>query len=65
MFLKVLQNSRKNIFSGVSFLMKLRAGNMKPSEEVNGDVKQGGSVKQGGLKISQISQEITCVVVSF
>ena len=65
MFLKVLQNSQKNIFSGVSFLMKLRAGNMEPSEEVTGDVKQGGSVKQGGLKISQISQEVTCVAVSF
>ena len=38
MFLKILQNSQKNIFSGVSFLIKLQAGNLKPSEEVTGDV---------------------------
>ena len=38
MFLKILQNSQKNIFPGVSYLMKLQAGNLKPSEAVIGDV---------------------------
>ena len=38
MFLKILQNSQKNIFSGVSFLIKLQAGNLKPSETATGDV---------------------------
>ena len=38
MFLKILQNSQKNIFSGVSFLIKLQAGNLKPSEAATGDV---------------------------
>ena len=28
-FLKILQNSQKNIFAGVSFLIKLQAGNLK------------------------------------
>ena len=61
MFLKVLQNSHKNIFSGVSFLIKLQAGNLKPSETTAGDVLQNKVL----LKISQISQEITSVGVSF
>ena len=38
MFSKILQNSHKNIFSGASFLIKLRAGNLKPSEEATGNV---------------------------
>ena len=38
MFLKILQSSQKNIFSGVSFLIKLQAGNLKPSEAATGDV---------------------------
>ena len=38
MFLKILQNSQKNIFSGVSFLIKLQTGNLKPSETATGDV---------------------------
>ena len=38
MFLKVLQNSQKNIFSEVSFLIKLQAENLKPSEAVTGYV---------------------------
>ena len=38
MFLKVLQDSQKNIYSGVFFKMKLQAGNLKPSETVTGDV---------------------------
>ena len=40
MFLKVLQNSQKNIFSffGVSLLIKLQAGNLKLSEATTGDV---------------------------
>ena len=36
-FLKILQNSQKRIFSGVSFLIKLQAGNLKPSEAAAGD----------------------------
>ena len=31
-FLKILQNSQKNIFGRVSFLIKLQAGNLKLSE---------------------------------
>ena len=38
MFLKILQKSQKNIFSGVSFLIKLQAGNLKPSVAATGDV---------------------------
>ena len=38
MVLKILQNSQKNIFSGVSFLIKLQAENLKPSEAVTGYV---------------------------
>ena len=38
MFLKILQNSQKNIFSGVSFLTELQARNLKPSETATGDV---------------------------
>ena len=36
--LKILQNSQKYIFAGVSFLIKLQAGNMKLSEAATGDV---------------------------
>ena len=38
MFLKILQNSQKNIFVRVSFLMKLQARNLKLSEAAAGDV---------------------------
>ena len=38
MFLKILQNSQKNILSGVLFLVKLQAGKLKPSEAAAGDV---------------------------
>ena len=40
MFLKIFQNSQKNIFSffGVSLLIKLQAGNLKLSEATTGDV---------------------------
>ena len=38
MFLKTLQNSEKNVFSGDAFLIRLQAGNMKLSEAVTGDV---------------------------
>ena len=38
MFLKILQNSLKNIFSGVSFSIKLLAGNLKSSEAATRDV---------------------------
>ena len=37
MFLKILKNSQKNIFAGVSFLIKLQAGNLKLSEATTGD----------------------------
>ena len=46
MFLKILQNLKKNIFAGVSFLIKLQTGNLKLSEAATG----GSSVKQGVLK---------------
>ena len=38
MFLKILQNSLKNIFSGVSSSIKLLAGNLKSSEAATRDV---------------------------
>ena len=38
MFLKLLQNSQKNIFAGISFIIKLQAGNLKLSEAATGDV---------------------------
>ena len=60
MFLKVLENSEKNIFSWVSFLIKLQAGNLKPSEAATGE----NLLNKVLLKISQISQEITCAEVS-
>ena len=36
--LKILQNSQKNIFALVSFLIKLQAGNLKLSGAETGDV---------------------------
>ena len=36
--LKILQNLQKNIFAGVSFSIKLQAGNLKLSEAATGDV---------------------------
>ena len=36
--LKILQNSQKNIFAGVSFLIKLQAGNLELPEAATGDV---------------------------
>ena len=38
MVLEILQNSQENIFSGVSFLIKLESGNLKPSEAATGYV---------------------------
>ena len=61
MFLNILQNSQKNIFSGVSFLTTLQTGNLKPSEAATRDILWNKVL----LKISQISQEIICVGVSF
>ena len=61
MFLKILQNSQKIIFAGVSFLIKLQAGNLNLSEVATGDVL-GNKV---ALKMSQISQEKTCAGVSY
>ena len=37
MFLKGWQNSQQNILSGVSLLIKLQAGNLKPTEATTGD----------------------------
>ena len=37
-FLKILQNSQKNSFAGVSFLIKLRPENLKLSEAATGYV---------------------------
>ena len=37
MFLKILQNSQKNIFAGISFIIKLQAGILKLSEIAAGD----------------------------
>ena len=37
-FLKILQNSQKNAFAGVPFLMKLQAGKLKLSEAATEDV---------------------------
>ena len=53
MLLKILQNSQKNIFAGISFLSKLQAGNLKLSEAATGDVHYNKVF----LKIWQISQE--------
>ena len=38
MLLKILQNPQKNIFVGVSFLIKLKDGNLELSEATTGDV---------------------------
>ena len=38
MFLKILQNSQKNIFAGVSFLIEMQAANLKLSETATGNV---------------------------
>ena len=40
MSLKILQNSKKNIFAVVSFLIKLQARNLKLSVAATGDVLQ-------------------------
>ena len=39
MFLEILQNSKKNIFAGISFLIKLQGENLKLSEAATGDVQ--------------------------
>ena len=38
MFLKILQNSQKSVFAGVSFSIELQAENLKLSKAVTGDV---------------------------
>ena len=48
MFLEILQNSQKNIFAGISFLIKVQAGKLKLSEAATEHVF---------LKILQFSQE--------
>ena len=40
MSLKILQNSQKNIFAVVSFIMKLQSGNLKLSGAATVDVLQ-------------------------
>ena len=37
MFLKILQNSQKNIFAGVSLLIKLQTGNLNLPQAAAGD----------------------------
>ena len=54
MFLKIFQNSQRNVFAGVTFLIELQAGNLKLLE-----------VATGGTKISQISKEKICIGISF
>ena len=39
MFLEILQNSKKNIFAGISFLIKLQGRNLKLPEAATGDVQ--------------------------
>ena len=39
MFLEILQNLQKNIFAGISFLIRLRGGNLKLSQAATGDVQ--------------------------
>ena len=38
MSLKIKQNSLKNVFTGISFLMKLQVGNLKITEPATVDV---------------------------
>ena len=52
-FLKTLQNSQKNIFTGIYFLIKLQAENLKLPEAATKDVQWNKVF----FKISQISQE--------
>ena len=59
-FLKMLQNSQKNIFTEVSFLIKLQTGNMKLKESWNWRC----SLKKVFLKILKISPEKNCVWIS-
>ena len=37
-FLKISQNSQKNVFTGVPLLIKLQTGNLKLSKAATGDV---------------------------
>ena len=38
MSLKIMQNSLKNVFAGISFLIKLQVGNLKVTEVATADV---------------------------
>ena len=60
-FLKILQNSQKNFFAGISFLIKLLAGILKLSQAAT----RNGLYKNLLLEISQISQEDICVEALF
>ena len=53
MFLKILQNSQKYVFAGVSFLIELHAGNLKLSETVTGDVLQNKMFLQRHTGVSE------------
>ena len=37
--IKILKNSQKNIFVGISFVIKLQAGNLRLSEVTTGDIQ--------------------------
>ena len=37
--IKILKNSQKNIFAGISFVIKLQAGNLRLSAATTGDIQ--------------------------
>ena len=37
--IKILKNSQKNTFAGISFVIKLQAGNLRLSEATTGDIQ--------------------------
>ena len=37
--IKILKNSQKNTFAGISFVIKLQAGNLRLSEVTTGDIQ--------------------------
>ena len=51
--LRILLKFTKNIFAGISFLIKLQGGNLKLSDTATGDIPQNELF----LKILQVSQE--------
>ena len=65
MFLKTLQNSQKNVFAGVPFLMKLQAGNLKLSSSYWRCSVKKVFCKKMFLKVLQNSQKNVFAGVSF